>query len=126
GHTIETFYPPALEVPAGAGFAPVVRAGGFVFVAGMMAAHQPGDLGGIAPEARVPAGHLWKGVPIELEAEYIMARKIGPALEAAELGFEHVVKVQAYVSDSGDIPAVNEVWNRYLAGSHAVRTFVPT
>ena len=93
----------------------------------LLSAADPLNLVGIVtPEARVPAGHLWKGVPIELEAEYIMARKIGPALEAAGLGFEHVVKVQAYVSDSGDIPAVNEVWNRYLAGSHAVRTFVPT
>jgi enamine deaminase RidA (YjgF/YER057c/UK114 family) len=126
GASIETFYPPALEVPAGAGFAPVVRAGGFVFIAGMLAAHQPGDLGGIAPEARVPAGHLWKGIPIELEAEYIMARKIKPALEAAGLAFEHVVKVQAYLSDMDDIAGVNEVWNRWLSRSHAVRTFIPT
>jgi enamine deaminase RidA (YjgF/YER057c/UK114 family) len=126
GIEIETFYPPALEVPKGAGFAPVVRAGDFVFIAGMLAAHQPGDLGGIAPEARVPAGHLWKGVPIELEADYILGRKIQPALEAVGLGFEHVVKVQAYLSDMDDIPAVNEVWNKWLARSHAVRTFVPT
>jgi enamine deaminase RidA (YjgF/YER057c/UK114 family) len=126
GIEIETYYPPALEVPAGAGFAPVVRAGDFVFIAGMLAAHQPGDLGGIAPEARVASGHLWKGIPIELEAEYIMARKIKPALEAAGLGFEHVVKVQIYLSDMGDIAGVNEVWNKWLSGSHAVRTFVPT
>ncbi len=122
---IETFYPPALEVPAGAGFAPVVRAGGFVFIAGMLAAHQPGDLGGIAPEARVPAGHLWKGIPIELEAEYILTRKIAPALEAAGLGFADVVKVQAYLSDMADIPAFNEVWNRHLSAAQAVRSFIP-
>jgi enamine deaminase RidA (YjgF/YER057c/UK114 family) len=126
GGGIETFYPPALEVPAGAGFAPVVRAGGFVFIAGMLAAHQPGDLGGIAPEARVPAGHLWKGIPIELEAEYIMARKIKPALEAAGLGFGHVVKVQAYLSDMADVPAFNEVWDKWLSGTNAVRSFIPT
>jgi 2-iminobutanoate/2-iminopropanoate deaminase len=126
GMAIETFYPPELEVPAGAGFAPAVRAGGFVFIAGMLAAHQPGDLGGIAPQARVPAGHLWKGIPIELEADYIMARKIKPALEAAGLGFEHVVKVQAYLADLDDIPAFNEVWDKWLGRSHAVRTFVPT
>jgi enamine deaminase RidA (YjgF/YER057c/UK114 family) len=126
GGAIETFYPPALEVPAGAGFAPVVRAGGFVFVAGMLAAHQPGDLGGIAPEARMPAGHLWKGIPIELEADYIMARKIKPALEAAGLGFADVVKVQAYLSDMADVPAFNEVWNKWLSGAHAVRSFIPT
>jgi enamine deaminase RidA (YjgF/YER057c/UK114 family) len=126
GARIETFYPPELEVPAGAGFAPAVRAAGFVFIAGMLAAHQPGDLGGIAPEARVPAGHLWKGIAIELEADYIMARKIKPALEAAGLGFEHVVKVQAYLSDMDDIAGVNEVWNKWLSRSHAVRTFIPT
>src|SRR5690606_13717308 len=110
GMAIETFYPPALEVPAGAGFAPVVRAGGFVFVAGMLAAHKPGDLGGIAPEARVPAGHLWKGIPIELGADYIMARKIKPAREAAGLGFGHGVNGQMYLADVAESRGLDEVW----------------
>jgi enamine deaminase RidA (YjgF/YER057c/UK114 family) len=126
GIGIETFYPAELEVPAGAGFAPVVRAGDFVFVAGMLAAWKPGDLGGIAPEARMPEGHLWKGVPIKLQADYIMARKIEPALAAAGASMDDVVKVQVYLSAIDDIPAFNEVWDKWLANAQAVRTFIPT
>jgi len=126
GTAIEKLDPPELEVPAGAGFTPVVVANDLVFVAGMLAAWQPGDLGGIAPQARVPEGHLWKGVPIKLEADYIFERKIGPALAAAGCGFEDVVKAQVYLTDVDDIPAFNEVWSRWLGRSPAVRCFVPT
>ena len=55
---------------------PVVKAGELVFVAGFLAAHGEGDLGGIAPEAKVPEGHLWKGNRIQFEARYIIREKL--------------------------------------------------
>ena len=71
---------------------PVVRAGPFVFVAGFLAAHGSGDLGGIAPEAKVPDGHLWKGNRIELEVRYLIREKLIPALAGAGLGVGDAVK----------------------------------
>jgi hypothetical protein len=67
---IESVFPDGLDVPSTSAFVPVVVAHDLVFVAGFLAAWQPGDLGGIAPEAKVPEGHLWKGNRIQLEADY--------------------------------------------------------
>jgi len=111
---LEVIFPPELDVPSGAGFAPVVRWRDFVFVAGFMAAHQPGDLGGIAPEGQVPPGHLWKGTRIKLEAGYLIERKLLPALAAAGASPRSVAKACVYLSDVDDIPAFNEVWRTYF------------
>ena len=123
---IERFFPAELEVPAGAGFTPVVRCRDFVFVAGFMAAHQPGDLGGIAPEAKVPPGHLWKGTGIKLETRYLIERKLLPALTAAGASQSSVLKAQVYLADIKDLPAFNEVWLQYFAASPPATVIVPT
>jgi len=128
GARIEAVYPDGLHVPSTSGFAPVIRTGDFVFIAGFMAAHQPGDLGGIAPEAKVPAGHLWKGTRIKLEAEYALKEKIAVALAGAGLGVENLVKVQVYLRDMADLPAFNEVWYRWFPdpGSRPAVSYIPT
>jgi enamine deaminase RidA (YjgF/YER057c/UK114 family) len=123
---IETFFPAELEVPAGAGFTPVVRHRDFVFVAGFMAAHQPGDLGGIAPQAQVPSGHLWKGTRIKLETAYLIERKLLPALQSAGASQRSVLKAQVYLADMNDAPAFNEVWRQYFADSPPAMVIVPT
>ena len=119
-------FPPALEVPATSSFAPVVIAGDYVFVAGYLAAHKPGDLGGIAPEARVPEGHLWKGNRIQLEVDYIIRNKFMPALTGAGSSLANVVKAQVYVRDINDVPALNQVWARQFGDRIPATTFVPT
>jgi len=58
GVELKSVFPAGLDVPSTSSFVPVVTAGDLIFVAGFLAAWQPGDLGGIAPEARVPEGHL--------------------------------------------------------------------
>ena len=125
---VEAVYPPGLHVPSTSGFAPVVRAGDYVFIAGFMAAHQPGDLGGIAPEAKVPDGHLWKGTRIKLEAEYAMKQKIAVALEGAGSSIGSMVKAQVYLRDMNDLPAFNEVWHRWFpdAAKRPAVSYVPT
>lgn len=125
---IEPVYPPGLHVPSTSGFAPVVRAGDFVFIAGFMAAHQPGDLGGIAPEAKVPDGHLWKGTRIKLEADYAMKQKIAVALEGAGSSIASMVKAQVYLRDMNDLPAFNEVWHRWFpdAATRPAVSYIPT
>lgn len=119
-------FPPALEVPATSSFAPVVIAGDYVFIAGHLAAHKPGDLGGIAPEARVPEGHLWKGNRIQLEVDYIIRNKFVPALEGAGSSLRNVVKAQVYLADINDAPALNQVWARHFGEHIPATTFVPT
>jgi len=122
---IEPFYPDGLHVPSTSGFAPVLRGGDFLFVAGFMAAHQPGDLGGIAPEAKVPEGHLWKGTRIRLEAEYAMEHKIAVALAGSGSDLSRVVKAQVYLRDMSDLPAFNEAWHRWFPTWRPAVSYVP-
>jgi enamine deaminase RidA (YjgF/YER057c/UK114 family) len=126
GPPIEPIFPDDLDIPATSSFVPVVKAGNLVFVAGFLAAHQPGDLGGIAPEAKVPDGHLWKGNRIQLEATYLIRKKLVPALAGAGLGLKDVVKANVYLSDIDDVPAFNQVWAETFAGAIPATVFVPT
>lgn len=126
GLDVRPLYPEGLDVPATSAFAPVVTAGDYVFVAGFLAAWKPGDLGGIAPEAKVPEGHLWKGNRIQLEADYIIRKKLVPALEGAGASLASVVKAQVYLADINDVPAFNQVWARHFEGAVPATTFVPT
>ena len=119
-------YPEGLDIPATSSFAPVVVAGDFVFIAGFLAAWQPGDLGGIAPEAKVPAGHLWKGNRIQLEVDYIIQKKLIPALKGAGSSLANVVKAQVYLSDINDVPAFNQVWEKHFGANIPATTLVPT
>jgi enamine deaminase RidA (YjgF/YER057c/UK114 family) len=126
GLEVKPLFPPGLDVPSTSAFAPVVTAGDYVFIAGFLAAWKPGDLGGIAPEAKVPEGHLWKGNRIQLEADYIIRKKLIPALEGAGASLASVVKAQVYLADIHDVPAFNQVWARHFGDAVPATTFVPT
>ena len=126
GLQIEPFFPEGLDVPATSSFVPVVAAGDLVFIAGFLAAWQPGDLGGIAPEAKVPEGHLWKGNRIQLEADYIVRMKLVPALKGAGCTLADVVKAQVYLADIHDVPAFNQVWKKHFGPNLPATSYVPT
>jgi enamine deaminase RidA (YjgF/YER057c/UK114 family) len=126
GLEVKPVFPAGLDVPSTSAFAPVATAGDYVFVAGFLAAWKPGDLGGIAPEAKVPEGHLWKGNRIQLEAEYIIRKKLVPALEGAGASLASAVKAQVYLADIHDVPAFNQVWARHFGSAIPATTFVPT
>jgi enamine deaminase RidA (YjgF/YER057c/UK114 family) len=126
GPAVTPLFPEGLDVPATSSFVPVLKAGGLAFVAGLMAAHGKGDLGGIAPEAKVPEGHLWKGNRIQLELDYLLKKKLIPALEGAGSSLARVVKADVFVTDMGDVPAFNQVWARAFGGRVPATTFVPT
>lgn len=119
-------FPDGLDVPSTSSFVPVVKTGQFVFVAGLLAAHGEGDLGGVAPEAKIPEGHLWKGNRIQLEADYLVRKKLAPALEGAGCTLADVVKAQVYLADIADVPAFNQVWRRHFGATLPATTFVPT
>jgi enamine deaminase RidA (YjgF/YER057c/UK114 family) len=126
GPALFPLFPPGLDLPATSSFVPVMKAGGFVFVAGLLAAHGVGDLGGIAPEAKVPEGHLWKGHRIQLELEYLLRQKLVPALEAAGSSLARVIKADVAITDLGEVPAFNQVWARAFGGTVPATTFMPT
>lgn len=101
-----------------------VAAGDHVFIAGRMADGAIGE--GLAPEARMPARHLWKGTPVKLEAEYVITRKLRRALEAADCTLEDVVKLQVYLRDLDDFAPFNDVWRAHFGRSRPATTLVPT
>jgi enamine deaminase RidA (YjgF/YER057c/UK114 family) len=126
GPGITPLFPEGLDLPATSSFVPVVKTAGFVFVAGLMAAWKEGDLGGIAPEAKVPEGHLWKGHRIQLETEYLIRRKLQVALESAGSSLQRVVKADVFLSDIGDVPAFNQVWAKAFGGKVPATTVTTT
>ncbi len=126
GPPVEALFPDGLDVPATSSFVPVMSSGGFVFVAGFMAAWKPGDLGGIAPEAKVPEGHLWKGNRIQLELDYLVQRKLKVALEGAGSSLARVVKADVSIRDANDVPAFNQTWAKAFPGGVPATTFWPT
>jgi enamine deaminase RidA (YjgF/YER057c/UK114 family) len=119
---IEGIHPAGVTASPTSGFTPVVRAGDYVFVAGQMAT----DEEGMAPEALVPPGRLWGGMPITRQTDYIVRHRLEPALQAAGSSLAKVVKAQIYMSDIDDIPAFNEVWAHYFPRDPPVTTLVPT
>ena len=126
GPPVEPIQPASLDLPATSSFVPLAKAGDLVFVAGFLAACGEGDLGGIAPEAKVPEGHLWKGNRIQLEARYVIQEKLVPALAGAGLGLEDVIKANVFLWDIEDVPAFNQVWAQAFNGQPPATAIVPT
>ena len=73
-----------LNRPDTSGYAPALRVGDLIFVAGQLARDASGQL----------AAH-----GVRAETEYIVERRLLPALQAAGSGLDLVLKAQAYVSD---------------------------
>jgi enamine deaminase RidA (YjgF/YER057c/UK114 family) len=107
------------------GYSLALEYGDFVFVAGRMAdSFTFGE--GIAVEARVPDKHLWKGLPIRLEAEFIVRKKIEPALQAAGSSLRDIVKCQVYLRDPDDFAPFTEVWSQFFPDGMPATSLIPT
>jgi enamine deaminase RidA (YjgF/YER057c/UK114 family) len=118
--------PKDLPVHVSSSYSPVLTCGDFVFVAGQTAEALKAGEGPIDPEARLPAGHLWKGTPIKLETEFVIARKLKPALAAVGNTLGEVVKAQVYLRDIDDIPKFNEVWAKHFPKAPPATTIITT
>lgn len=106
------------------GYSLALAAGDYVFVAGRMAdSFTFGE--GLAQQARMPEGHLWKGLPIKLEAEFIIREKLIPTLKAAGSSLKNVVKCQVYMRDIEDFAAFNEVWDSFFPNAKPATTLIP-
>ena len=117
--------PPQHAVHPTSGYSLALAAGDYVFVAGRMAdSFTFGE--GLARVARVPAGHLWKGRAVKLEADFIIREKIAPALEAAGSSLANIVKCQVYLRDLDDFAPFNEVWDGFFPDAKPATTLIPT
>jgi enamine deaminase RidA (YjgF/YER057c/UK114 family) len=118
--------PASLPVHATSGYSPVLTCGDYVFVAGQTSEALVTREGPLDPQARMPAGHLWKGTPIKLETEFVIERKLKPALETVGNTLAEVVKAQVYLRDIDDVPAFNEVWAKHFPGMPPATTLITT
>jgi enamine deaminase RidA (YjgF/YER057c/UK114 family) len=109
------------------GYAPALRAGDFVFLAGMTPGAKPGEPArdGLAEAAQVPFGNLWRGSPIKLQAQYVIEEKILPALALAGSSAKHVCKAQVYLVHPEDYAPFLQVWHRYFAERPAAVSLIP-
>ena len=118
--------PANLPVHATSGYSPVLTCGDYVFVAGQTSEALKTEEGPLDPQARMPAGHLWKGTPIKLEAQFVIEHKLKPALETVGNTLAEVVKAQVYLRDLDDVPAFNEVWARHFGDSPPATSIITT
>jgi enamine deaminase RidA (YjgF/YER057c/UK114 family) len=109
-------------VPGTSGYAPCVRVGDLVFIAGQLARDASGEL---AAEAQVPPGQLWNGTRIRLETGYLVRHRLMPALAAAGSSLDLVLKAQVYLTHGDDFPAFWQVWSEAFGGSVPPTTVVP-
>jgi enamine deaminase RidA (YjgF/YER057c/UK114 family) len=122
GYAAEQAGMQSLSVPQTSGYAPCLRVGDMIFVAGQLA--RDGS-GGIAPQAMVPPGQLWNGTRIKLEAEYLIRQRLIPALAAAGSDMSLVLKAQVYLSHAEDLPAFWQTWSQAFGGRVPPTTVVP-
>ncbi len=118
--------PANLPVHATSGYSPVLTCGDYVFVAGQTSEALKTEEGPLDPQARMPVGHLWKGTPIKLETEFVIQRKLKPALESVGNTLDEVVKAQVYLRDIEDIPAFNEAWAKHFPQAPPATTIITT
>lgn len=114
--------PEQLKPPSESGYAPCLRAGDFVFVAGQLARDSTGNM---APDAIVPPTHLWKGTRIRRETDYMIRHRLLPALEAGGSDLSLVLKAQVYLSHPEDFPAFWQSWSSGFGDRVPPTTVIP-
>lgn len=121
GYTVQRIQA-GLDAPQTSGYAPCVRVGDMIFVAGQLARDASGN---IAAEAKPRAGQLWSGTRISLETAYLISKRLIPALEAAGSSLDLVLKAQVYLSHPDDLPAFWQQWAQAFGRRIPPTTVVP-
>jgi reactive intermediate/imine deaminase len=103
-----------------AGYAPAIRIGDFVFLAGQI----PTDFKtGIAPEASVHP-NFWEGNEIDRQTRFTL-NNMDLTLQAAGSSLKNVVKAQVYLTDITDLPRFDLVWQEFFGSEPPARTIYP-
>ncbi|MBN8919775.1 MAG: RidA family protein [Rhizobiales bacterium] len=127
GHAIEPIRDPAIDAHPTSGYPAALRCGDFVFLPGMTPSPKPGRPGrnGIAEEAQMPEGYLWRSTPIRLETEYIIREKILPALALAGSSAANMCKAQVYLVHPQDYAPFLQAWNAHFGASPCALSIIP-
>jgi enamine deaminase RidA (YjgF/YER057c/UK114 family) len=115
-----------VDAPASSGYAPAVKVGDFIFIAGLIATKGKGKEEHVPSEAQIVPGYLWRGTQIKLETDYIISKRLIPALDRCGSCLSNVVKAQIHLRDRDDIPGFMEVWKKYFPVDPPVTTIIPT
>jgi enamine deaminase RidA (YjgF/YER057c/UK114 family) len=87
-------------------------------------AHNPEQ--GLDPRAHVPEHSAWAGTEIRKQTEFLIRKKLEPALEAAGSSLEQSLKAQIYLANVADFPDFSDVWTEHFAAIPCAVTVVPT
>ena len=123
GYEIGKLYPKEVPVPIGSYFVPAITCNDFVFVAGQMAT----DENALDPSVRLPKEVRNWGGPnaVRRQTEFIIKKRLEPALKAGDSSWHNVLKAQIYVPSAADIPDALDVWQQHVPHACAL-TAVPT
>jgi 2-iminobutanoate/2-iminopropanoate deaminase len=99
--------PDGLATPK-APYSPVVVTGDFVLTAGQVGFDADGNV--VSDDFEAQARQVFDN--------------IGRCLAAAGVGFEHVIKVSAFLTDFANFPVFNAVYREYFQAPYPVRTTV--
>jgi len=121
-YEIGKLYPKEVPVPVGSFFVPAITCNDFVFVAGQMAT----DENALDPAVRLPSATRNWGGPnaVRRQAEFIIKKRLEPALTAGGSSWAHALKAQIYVPTAADIPDALDVWQQHVGHACAI-TAVP-
>jgi enamine deaminase RidA (YjgF/YER057c/UK114 family) len=103
-----------------AGYSRAVKAGQYVFVAGMPASDWKTGLA--APARRNEA--YWCGMDIKLQTAYILD-ELGVVLNQAGTSLGNVVHAAVYLTDIRDTWGMDEIWKKYFPRDPPARSIVP-
>ena len=122
-YEIGKLYPKEVPVPVGSFFVPAITCNDFVFVAGQMAT----DENALDPSVRLPKEVRNWGGPnaVRRQTEFIIKKRLEPALKAGDSSWQNVLKAQIYVPSAADIPDALDVWQQHVPHPCAI-TAVPT
>jgi len=121
-YEIGKLYPKEVPVPVGSFFVPAITCNDFVFVAGQMAS----DENALDAAVRLPKERNWGGPnAVRRQTEFIIRKRLEPALKAGDASWQNVLKAQIYVPSAADIPDALDVWREHVPHPCAL-TAVPT
>jgi enamine deaminase RidA (YjgF/YER057c/UK114 family) len=100
-------------------YSTIVKAGGFLFLAGHIASD---NVTGLAPEARVKE-YSWWGSEIKRQTEYIL-KKLQEYMRYGGSSFENVVYATVHLTDFTDLLEFDDVFKQYFPSKPPARTCI--